>query len=71
MKFDTLKEREYHSRLRIFIDGITTNVFTHQDIIEMVTLYRFRFDPSQQLTKCGSCIRRMLKNLRQERSRLG
>ena len=61
-----MKDRQYYEDVKLFFEGVTSNKFTHQQIQELVRLYRFRFNPNQEYTQCGSCIRRMLKSLRKD-----
>lgn len=61
-----MTSKQYHQDVKLFFDSVTSNKFTHEQINEMVRLYRFRFNPNQEYTQCGSCIRRMLKNLRKD-----
>jgi len=61
-----MSDRQYYEDVKLFFEGVTSNKFTHQQIQELVRLYRFRFNPNQEYTQCGSCIRRMLKSLRKD-----
>lgn len=59
-------DKNYYKDVKLFFDSVTSNRFTHEQIKELVRLYRVKFNPTQEYTQCGSCIRRMLKNLRKD-----
>jgi hypothetical protein len=61
-----MSDRQYYEDVKLFFEGVTSNKFTHEQIKEMIRLYRFRFNPNQEYTQCGSCIRRILKSLRKD-----
>lgn len=63
-----MTDKEYYKDVKLFFEGVTSNKFNHEQIKEMIRLYQFRFNPSQEYTQCGSCIRRILKSLRKDLS---
>lgn len=68
MIFDKIESiEEFNSRLREWKSKQTSNTrFTHDELKELITLYRYKHNSSQDWTHCGSCIRRMIKAINRD-----
>lgn len=73
MIFDKIQsDSEYNERLREWKSKQTSNSkVSHDQLKELITLYRYKHLPHQEWTQCGSCVRRMLKAINKDFDNLG